>query len=58
MQHLDDMKKAEEIMKLRAEIQKIMRESDKLLMETRWYPMVVMAGIFGAIFAIAKFFIK
>lgn len=42
--------------KLRAEIKKLGHESDKLMMETRWYPMVVSAAWIVAIGAIVKIF--
>ncbi len=44
--------------KVRAEIRKLSAESDKLMMETRWYPMVVMAGVFTAAFAVLKLVIS
>lgn len=39
--------------KLRAEIRKLNRESDKLMLETRWYPMVVTTALFAAVAAVA-----
>ncbi|MFS8435121.1 hypothetical protein EIQ01_21460 [Xanthomonas campestris pv. raphani] len=42
--------------KLRAEIRKLNRESDKLMLETRWYPMVVTTALFAAVAAVIKLF--
>lgn len=42
--------------KLRAEIQKVGRKSDKLMMETRWYPLVVSSALFFGMAAIIKIF--
>jgi hypothetical protein len=43
--------------KMKAEIRKLMAESDKLMLETRWYPMVVTATLFGVIIAFTKLFL-
>ncbi len=40
--------------KLRAEIAKLIAETTKINAEARWYPYVVVAGIFGAALAIMK----
>lgn len=42
--------------KIRTEIRKLSAESDKLMLETRWYPMVVTAALFAAIGTIIKLF--
>ena len=42
--------------KIRAEIRKLSIESDKLMLETRWYPMLVVGALFGAIGTIIKLF--
>lgn len=44
-----------EMKKLEAEIAKIMAETMKIQAESKWYPFVVLAGVFGAALAIAKF---
>lgn len=43
--------------KLRAEVRKLTAESDKLMLETRWYPMVVCSGIFAAVITLTKIFL-
>jgi hypothetical protein len=43
--------------KLRAEIRKLGRESDKLMVETRWYPLVVSGVWTAAIIAVTKLFL-
>lgn len=47
----------ENLRKIRAEIQKIQRESDKLMMETRWYPFVVASAMIGTVIALTKLFL-
>ncbi len=47
---------AAQLRKIRAEIRKLSRESDKLMMETRWYPMVLTSALFAAIAAVIKIF--
>jgi|GEM_PF-708842 len=42
--------------KIRAEIRKLSIESDKLMLETRWYPMLVTGALFGVIGTIIKLF--
>lgn len=42
--------------KIRAEIRKLSAESDKLMLETRWYPMLVTSALFGIIATIVKVF--
>jgi hypothetical protein len=49
------MKRLENL-KLRAEIRKLAAESNHLMATTRWYPLVVAAGLFGAIATLVKFF--
>ena len=44
--------------KLKAEIKKLGAESDKLMMETRWYPAIVMGAVFAAALGIAKIFVS
>jgi uncharacterized membrane protein YqhA len=44
-------------MKLHAEIKKLGAESDKLMMETRWYPIVVATGLVAALVALTKVFL-
>jgi hypothetical protein len=51
----DDMQIAQ-LGKLRAEIRKLSRESDKLMMETRWYPLVLATALIAAIAALVKVF--
>jgi len=53
---MDEMNMAQ-LEKIRAEIRKIGLESDKLMMETRWYPLVVGAGLVAAIAALTKIFL-
>mgnify|MGYP006379147441 CR=1 FL=1 len=43
--------------KLRAEISQLAAQSDKLMMETRWYPVVVVGTLVGAIIALTKIFL-
>ncbi|HEY0294488.1 MAG TPA: hypothetical protein VGC69_04030 [Bordetella sp.] len=43
--------------KIRAEIKKLSAETDRLYMETRWYPMLLAAGLFGAVAAVLKLFL-
>lgn len=40
--------------KLQAEIQKLMAETIKIQAEARWYPFVVLAGVFAAAIAVVK----
>lgn len=60
MKHLleQEMKQAE-LRKVDAEIAKLIAESSKLNAETRWYPILIVTGMFAAIGAvlavIAKF---
>ena len=42
---------------MKAEIKKLIAESDKLMLETRWYPMVVTAALFGAVITFTKLFL-
>lgn len=42
--------------KIRAEIRKLSIESDKLMLETRWYPMLLAVALFTAIATIVKVF--
>jgi hypothetical protein len=49
-----DMKSAQ-LEKVRAEIRKLSAESDKLMMETRWFPMVIVTGLFAAVATVLKF---
>lgn len=56
MNHEDAVKTAQ-LRKLNAEIAKLRRESDKLLMETRWYPMVVSTALVGTIITLTKLFL-
>lgn len=51
-----EIKKAE-LEKLRAEITKLNRESEKVRIETCWYPMVASAAMAGAILGILKLFL-
>jgi hypothetical protein len=44
----NDMQAAQ-LRKIRAEIRKLSRKSDKLMMKTRWYPLVVTSGLFATI---------
>jgi hypothetical protein len=46
------------IAKLKAEIRKLGVESDKLMMETRWYPAIVMGAVFATALAVAKLFVS
>ena len=46
------------ITQLKAEIRKLSVESDKLMMETRWYPAIVMGAVFATALAIAKLFVS
>ncbi|HDS1635870.1 hypothetical protein I5U90_01170 [Stenotrophomonas maltophilia] len=43
--------------KLAAEIRKINRESEKLMTETRWYPLAVATALVTAIITITKLFL-
>jgi len=43
--------------KIEAEIAKLMAETAKLNAETRWYPLVVAAGLVAAIIALTKLFL-
>lgn len=56
MNHEDAMRAAQ-LRKLNAEIAKLRRESDKLLVETRWYPLVVSTALVGAVIALTKAFL-
>jgi len=40
-----------------AEIAKLIAETAKINAEARWYPFVVLAGVFSAAFALAKYFL-
>jgi D-alanine-D-alanine ligase-like ATP-grasp enzyme len=42
--------------KLEAEISKLMAETMKIQSEAKWYPFVVLAGVFGAAIGIVKLF--
>lgn len=52
-----DPMNAAQLRKINAEIQKIRRESDKLLVETRWYPMVVSSALIATIITLTKLFL-
>ena len=41
-------------MKITAKIKKLGLESDKLLMETRWYPLLLSSALIGAIAGVMK----
>jgi len=43
--------------KVEAEIAKLIAETSKLNAETRWYPMVVMAGFFAVVITLTKLFL-
>ena len=45
----------ESLEKIRAEIGKLIAETGKINAEARWYPLVVVAGIFAAAAALVKF---
>jgi hypothetical protein len=47
--------KASQLEKVRAEIRKLSAGSDRLMMETRWYPMVIVTGLFVAVAAVLRF---
>ena len=47
--------KSAQLEKVRAEIRKLSAESDKLMMETRWFPMVIVTGLFAAVATVLKF---
>lgn len=49
----DDMQQAQ-LAKVRAEIRKLSAESDRLIMETRWYPLILAAGLIGGIAALMR----
>jgi hypothetical protein len=51
----DDMQVAQ-IGKLRAEIRKLSSVSDKLMMETRWYPLVLATALIAAIATLVRIF--
>ena len=53
MNELEQMQLA----KIQAEIRKFSAESDKLMLETRWYPMVVTGASFGIIITFTKLFL-
>jgi 2',3'-cyclic-nucleotide 2'-phosphodiesterase (5'-nucleotidase family) len=53
MNELEQMQLA----KIQAEIRKLSAESDKLMLETRWYPMVVTGALFGVIITFTKLFL-
>lgn len=40
--------------KLEAEIAKLIAETNKINAEAKWYPFVVLAGVFGAALAVVK----
>lgn len=47
--------------KLRAEVRKLSAESDRLMMETRWYPIVLvsaMLGLFAAALKLAAYLLQ
>lgn len=41
-------------MKIQADTMKIQAEITKIMAESRWYPFVVLAGVFGAAIAVVK----
>lgn len=43
--------------KLRAEVRKINAECNKLMVETRWYPLLVASGLVAAVITITKLFL-
>jgi hypothetical protein len=53
---MEDMNMAQ-LDKIRAEIRKLGLESDKLMLETRWYPLMVGAGLVAAIATLTKAFL-
>jgi hypothetical protein len=46
-----------EIQKIGAEIRKLSAESDKLILEMRWYPLVLSTALIGAVIAMTKAFL-
>lgn len=52
----DDAMASAQLKKIRAEIRKLSLESERLMQETRWYPMIVTAGLFAAIGTVIKVF--
>lgn len=44
--------------KLEAEIAKLIAETNKINAEAKWYPFVVLAGVFGAALAVVKLLIQ
>lgn len=51
---LEQEKLRAEIKKLRAEVRHLRAEAFKFKVESRWFPFVAVAGVFGAAFAAAK----
>ena len=43
--------------KIEAEIAKLIAETAKINAEAKWYPFVVLAGVFGAALAVVKLFL-
>lgn len=43
--------------KMRAEIRKLRLEGDKLMTETRWYPLVVATALVASVIALTKLFL-
>ncbi|MFA7666647.1 MAG: hypothetical protein WCY32_11075 [Burkholderiaceae bacterium] len=54
---MDIESKEARIGKLRAEIRHLTAQSDKLMAETRWYPLVIATGLLGAVIAFTKLFL-
>lgn len=54
---MDAEMKQVQIEKLRAEIRHLTAQSNKLMVETRWYPLVIATGLVGAIIAFTKLFL-
>lgn len=54
---MDDEMKAEQLNKLRAEVRKLRIEGDKLMAETRWYPLVVSTALVAGVVTLTKLFL-
>ncbi|WP_298017776.1 hypothetical protein [uncultured Castellaniella sp.] len=50
----DDKKLDAELDMMAATTMKLQAEAQKILAESRWYPFVVLAGVFGAAIAVVK----
>ena len=48
--------KAAQLEKVRTEIRKLSAESDKLMLETRWYPLVLATALVAAVATLTRLF--